>query len=338
MTYHNNSEQSSSQKRQDKAYWSALFEQVDTNHAATLVETAVPPEEDLPTHTHTSAASTNGYHTHLPANPWPIAQKAYEQDEILNLKVTGCNKGGLLIYWNGIQGFVPASQLENFPPLYSDSERLQTLQAWVGKELKLRIIEINPDLNRLILSERAAQVDATERDQLFETLSPGDIIEGTVTNLTDFGAFVDLGGIEGLIHISELSWSRVTHPSRIVKPNQKVKALILSIDPENKRIALSMKQLRKNPWKDVEQRYKPGQLVRGVVSNVVNFGAFVQLEDELEGLIHISELAEGSFLHPRNVVTKGEMITARVLHVNGSEKKLALSLRQLNNTNNGHSH
>ncbi len=333
MTYHNNSEQSPSQKRQDKAYWSALFEQVDTNHAATLVETAVPLEETPPPH-------TNGYHTHLPSetNPWLIAQKAYEQDEILNLKVTGCNKGGLLIYWNGIQGFVPASQLENFPPLYSDIERLQTLQAWVGKQLNLRIIEINPDLNRLILSERAAQVNATEREQLFNKLSPGDKVEGTVTNLTDFGVFVDLGGVEGLIHISELSWSRVTHPSRIVKPQQKVEALVLSIDPENKRIALSMKQLRRNPWEDVEQRYKPGQLVRGVVSNVVNFGAFVQLEDELEGLIHISELAEGSFLHPRNVVKKGEMITARVLHVNSAEKKLALSLRQLNSASNGHSH
>ncbi|GAB4264581.1 MAG: hypothetical protein Kow0080_03790 [Candidatus Promineifilaceae bacterium] len=333
MTYHNNSEQTSGRVRQDKAYWSALFEQVDTNHTTPLVETAVSLE--APPHTH-----TNGYHTHPPseANPWPIAQKAYEQDEILNLKVTGCNKGGLLIYWNGLQGFVPASQLENFPPLYSDSERLQTLQAWVGKVLTLRIIEINPDLNRLILSERAAQINASEREQLFKKLCPGDTIEGIVTNLTDFGAFVDLGGVEGLIHISELSWSRVTHPSRIVKPNQKVKALVLSIDPENKRIALSMKQLRQNPWEDVERRYKPGQLVRGVVSNVVNFGAFVQLEDELEGLIHISELAEGNFLHPRNVVKKGEMITARVLHVDGAEKKLALSLRQLNSASNGHSH
>ncbi|HSO28192.1 MAG TPA: S1 RNA-binding domain-containing protein, partial [Anaerolineales bacterium] len=139
--------------------------------------------------------------------------------------------------------------------------------------------------------------------------------------------FVDLGGVEGLIHISELSWSRVPHPSKIVKPDQKVEVLVLGVDQENERVALSLKQLYPDPWKTVESRYQVGQLVEGVINNIVNYGAFVLLEPELEGLIHISELAEGSFLHPRNVVDIGDKVTARVLQVDGRAKRLALSLR-----------
>ena len=155
----------------------------------------------------------------------------------------------------------------------------------------------------------------------------GQVLQGEITNLTNFGAFVDLGGVEGLIHISELSWSRVTHPAQIVSPGQAVTVKVIQIDEGEERIALSIKRLNPNPWQDVGNRYVVGQLVQGPVSNVVNFGAFVQLEDELEGLVHISELAEGSFLHPRDVVRKGEIVVARVIHVDGKGKRLALSMR-----------
>ncbi|MCA9965644.1 MAG: S1 RNA-binding domain-containing protein, partial [Anaerolineales bacterium] len=158
-----------------------------------------------------------------------------------------------------------------------------------------------------------------------------DQIEGEVTNLTNFGVFVDLGGVEGLIHISELSWSRVLHPSDILEPGNTVSVVVLNVDRRNQRVALSLKRTKKDPWRTAEQRYYAGQLVEGVVSNIVNYGAFVLLEEELEGLIHISELAEGSFLHPRNVVQSGMKVTARVLTVDAASKRLALSLRGLAN-------
>ena len=160
-------------------------------------------------------------------------------------------------------------------------------------------------------------------------IEPGQVHEGQVTNLTNFGAFVDLGGVEGLIHISELSWSRVIHPSDILEPDQKVRVKVLNVDSENGRVALSLKRLHENPWLTVDERFKPGQLVEGTITNVVSFGAFVMIEEELEGLIHISQLAEGVFLHPRNVVQKGQIVVAQVLKVDGANKRLALTLRDL---------
>jgi len=148
--------------------------------------------------------------------------------------------------------------------------------------------------------------------------------------LTEFGAFIDLGGLEGLIHISEISWSRVVHPSNVLRPGQQVSVLVLSVDQGTERVALSMKRLRPDPWLDVEKRYRPGQLVDGVIGNVTTYGAFVILEEELEGLVHISELAEGTFMHPNDVVRSGQAVTARVLNVDGRHKRLALSLRAAN--------
>ncbi len=260
-------------------------------------------------------------------NPWQLAQEYHDNDDSLTLTVKGYNKGGLLVQWHTLQGFIPASQLIDFPQFHLETERMRALKKWVDKPLTLKIIEVNKEVNRLILSERAALVEADERDDLLYRINEGDQLDGQVTNLTKFGAFVDLGGVEGLIHISELSWSRVIHPSDIVQPGKKVTVSVLSIDPNNGRIALSLKQLKKDPWATVDTRYKVGQLVEGVVNNVVKFGAFVMVEDELEGLVHISELAEGNFLHPHNVVHKGQKVVARILTVHGASKRLALSLR-----------
>ena len=330
MTANASPPEMSPQPQSDDAYWTALFEQ----------EEALVPNEPK-----TETSQANGWQS-LPqrvdgrfrwadgerpkeADPWRSAQTLMEADETLTLPITGYNKGGLLVYWRGLQGFVPASQLIDFPQFHLESERLNALRQWQTEQLTLKIIELNREMNRLILSERATLVEADERDQLFDRIQRGQLHQGTVTNLTNFGAFVDLGGVEGLIHISELSWSRVTHPSHILKPGQSVRVKVLNVDPENGRVALSLKRLKENPWLAVEERYQPGQLVEGTISNVVSFGAFVMIEDELEGLIHISQLAEGTFLHPRNVVEEGQIVVARVLKVDGDNKRLALTLRDL---------
>ncbi len=285
-----------------------------------------PDTEELPPPTEL-ASSREPVLAPPPGDPWQMAQETMEADRMLRLKVAGYNKGGLLVYWNGIQGFVPASQLIDFPQFHVLRERLQALATWQDRELNAKIIEVNRGNSRLIFSERATLVAAEQREVLLLGVKPGERRTGTVTNLTDFGAFVDLGGLEGLIHISEISWSRVTHPSTVLRPGQEVQVLVLSVDKAAERVALSMKRLHSDPWQDVESRYRPGQLVSGVVGNVTTYGAFVILERELEGLIHISELAEGRFLHPRDVVQSGETVTARVLSVDGRHKRLALSLR-----------
>ncbi len=330
MTANASPPEMSSQSQPDDAYWASLFEQE---------EALLPAEPKVETAKNTGWKSLNrrldgrfrwadGERTRE-GDPWRHAQQIMDADETMNLSVVGYNKGGLLVQWRGLQGFVPASQLIDFPQFHLESERLNALKGWQSEELTLKIIELNRDMNRLILSERATLVEADTREQLFERIEEDQIHTGTVTNLTNFGAFVDLGGIEGLIHISELSWSRVIHPSDILKPDQTVTVKVLNVDSENGRVALSLKRLKANPWLTVNQRYKPGQLVEGTISNVVSFGAFVIIEDELEGLIHISQLAEGTFLHPRNVVSKGQIVVARILKVDGSNKRLALTLRGL---------
>lgn len=330
MTVNASPPEISPQPQSDDAYWASLFEQE---------EALVPAEPKV------EAVKSNGWSSlnqradgrfrwadgerTWEGDPWRRAQQIMDEDETMNLPVTGYNKGGLLVQWRGLQGFVPASQLIDFPQFHLESERLNALRGWQSEELTLKIIELNRELNRLILSERATLVEADTREQLFGRIEKGQIHNGTVTNLTNFGAFVDLGGVEGLIHISELSWSRVIHPSDILKPDQTVKVKVLNVDSENGRVALSLKRLKDNPWLTVDQRFKPGQLVEGTISNVVSFGAFVMIEEELEGLIHISQLAEGTFLHPRNVVSKGQIVVAKVLKVDGSNKRLALTLRNL---------
>ncbi len=320
----------SPQPQSDDAYWAALFEQEEA-----LLPTENKPDIPLSNKWAPLNQRIDGRFRWSDgermeeADPWQKALELMNADDTLTLTVTGFNKGGLLVQWQGLQGFVPASQLIDFPQFHLESERLNALRQWQSKTLTLKIIELNRELNRLILSERATLVEADQREQLFYRIEPGQVHEGQVTNLTNFGAFVDLGGVEGLIHISELSWSRVIHPSDILEPDQKVRVKVLNVDSENGRVALSLKRLHENPWLTVDERFKPGQLVEGTITNVVSFGAFVMIEEELEGLIHISQLAEGVFLHPRNVVQKGQIVVAQVLKVDGANKRLALTLRDL---------
>jgi len=260
---------------------------------------------------------------------WTDAQECLETGEVLELEATGYNRGGLLVDWDGLRGFVPASHLLDFSPYQGEEQRLVELARRVGTRLKLKVIELNPQEERFILSERMATDEAQHRADLLAETRPGDICQGQVTNLCSFGAFVDLGGVEGLIHISELSWGRVDHPRDVLEGGQLVDVYVLNVDPEEGRVGLSLKRLLPDPWETVEERYQIGQLVEGVITNVVNFGAFVRIEEGLEGLIHVSELAEGSFLHPRNVVQEGEKVVARVLSLDSRRRRMALSLRQI---------
>ncbi|HID65129.1 MAG TPA: S1 RNA-binding domain-containing protein, partial [Anaerolineae bacterium] len=260
---------------------------------------------------------------------WQLAQTSFENGEILELEVMGYNRGGLLVRFSELRGFVPASQLLNSPNHLDDEERRAELAKQVGETLSLKIIDLDRDRNRLILSERAAMSDEEREARLLAKLCEGDILRGRVTNLCAFGAFVDLGGVEGLIHISEMSWGRIGHPSEVVRSGDEIEVYVINVNREEKKIGLSLKRLQPDPWTTVEERYQVGQLVEGVITNVVSFGAFARIEEGLEGLIHISELAEGTFLHPRNVVKEGDVVTARILNIDSANHRLGLSLRQV---------
>jgi len=259
---------------------------------------------------------------------WQAARRLYESDEPIELEVIGCNRGGLIVGLNSLRGFVPASHLLNFSAQVPEEERKAALARKIGQRLRLKVIEYDPGKGRVVFSERAAQARPGSRHQVLKDLHPGDVVCGVVTNICDFGVFVDLGGLEGLIHVSEVSWSRVAHPRDVLNCNEEVKVSVLTVDPDQGRVALSLKRTRPDPWATVEQRYAVGQMVEGTVTNVVNFGAFVYLEEGLEGLIHVSELADGHFLHPRSVVCEGERVSARVVSIDGTGRRLGLSLRQ----------
>jgi small subunit ribosomal protein S1 len=207
-----------------------------------------------------------------------------------------------------------------------ERERLRQLKRRQGQVLDLKVIEVEAASKRLIFSERATEVAAAERKQLLQALEPGQVRSGVVTNLADFGAFVDLGGVEGLIHISQLSWRRLVHPGDVVRPGQMLDVLVMEVDEERERVALSRKQLRPDPWIGVEERYEPEQIVKGAVTNVADFGAFVLVEEGLEGLIHVSEMGQEPDLQLLQVVQEGQMVKVRVLHVSEQKRRLALSL------------
>ncbi len=259
---------------------------------------------------------------------WAVAFRAMEECTVLTLPVLGYNRGGLLVEWNGHQGFVPVSHLAHISPYLDEREREELLRAHVGRRLHLRVIEVDPERQRLVLSERATYSEEQHRKALLERLQPGDICAGRVTNICSFGAFVDIGGLEGLIHISELCWNRVNHPAQVLQPGQEVRVAVLNVDRERGRIGLSLKRAQPDPWRAVEERYQVGQIVQGTITHVVDFGAFAQVEDGVEGLIHLSELAEGQFLHPRNVVQEGMTVRLKIIHVDAAQRRLGLSLRQ----------
>jgi len=306
----------------DEGYWSSLLNEgenvrTDSNGTGKFPTTDFIQEE--------MNISPDGSAT--VQSDWIEIQRITDHDEVIELNVVGYNRGGLLVEWRSLRGFVPASQLVNFPATSNATLRRNALVERVGQQLLLRVIELSSEKNRLILSERAARAEPGERADILTRLQPGDIVHGHITNLCDFGAFVDLGGLEGLIHISELSWGRVGHPANLLERGEELDVYVLSVDRTNARIALSLKRLRPDPWQSVQDKYKIGEIVEGEITNVVDFGAFACIEEGLEGLIHVSELAEGHFLHPRNVVSEGQIIKARIMSIDGRARRLGLTLR-----------
>ncbi|MFW6135832.1 MAG: 30S ribosomal protein S1 [Chloroflexota bacterium] len=309
-----------------ESYWQALLRDGENGGAASTA--------DQPGwwHEHTSEPAGLPEESGEPSvaeDAWEEARRMMAVGEALEPPVVGCNRGGLLVRWNGLEGFVPASHLLDLTPSATGGERQEELRRFIGTRLSLKIIEVEPDANRLVLSERVTQVEEGNRQQVLHNLEPGDVCRGRVTNLCSFGAFVDLGGFEGLIHISELSWGRVAHPGDVLNAGQPVDVYVLSVEPERERVGLSIKRLQPNPWETVEDRYSVGQLVRGTVTHVVDFGAFVQVEQGLEGLVHISELDSGNPRHPHDVLREGDHVLVEVLSVDGARRRMALRLEEL---------
>jgi small subunit ribosomal protein S1 len=265
---------------------------------------------------------------------WIEAEKLLQSGEIMQRPVIGFNKGGLIVRLGKIRGFVPASQLTNLPPQPRPSAEgavdNSNLATMVGKTLLLKVVEVDRKRNRLILSEREAVKEDRKlrKEKLLEELREGGDYKGVVSSICNFGVFVDLGGADGLIHLSELSWNRVDDPNQVVHVGDEVNVRVLKVDRERNRIALSLKRLQPEPWTQIDENYYVGQLVQGTITKLTDFGAFARLEDNIEGLVHISELSEERINHPKDVVKEGDTLTLRVIRVDAAHRRLGLSLRR----------
>jgi len=251
---------------------------------------------------------------------WNRVQESYDEQRVVQGPVIEVVKGGLIIDI-GLRGFLPASLV--------DIRRVRNLEAFLGEKLECKVIELNRSRNNVVLSRRAVLEEERkeERDRILTSLEEGEVVEGTVSNLVDFGAFVDLEGIDGLIHISELSWNHVDHPSEVVEVGEKVTVKVLEVDRERERISLGLKQTRKDPWQEIVERVSVGEQIPGRVTKLVSFGAFVEVAEGVEGLIHISELAEHHVETPDEIIRSGDEVDARIIDVDARRRRLSLSLR-----------
>jgi len=264
---------------------------------------------------------------------WREAEEFYEAGTILERTVAGYNKGGLIVRMGKVRGFVPSSQVVSLRGRRRDPEAEEDpLAQLVGQDLHLKVIEIDRNRNRLILSERAAtrEMRKKQKEKLLAELKEGDVRKGQVISLCDFGAFVDLGGADGLIHLSELSWRRVAHPSDILSVGDEVEVYVLNVDLDRKRIGLSLKRLEKDPWYTIAERYHVGQLVEGTITKLVKFGAFARIfDDDIEGLIHLSELSEEHIAHPKDIVQEGDVRACRIIRIDSDRRRIGLSLKRV---------
>jgi small subunit ribosomal protein S1 len=253
---------------------------------------------------------------------WKAIETSAESGQPVNGKVIEVVKGGLILDL-GVRGFLPASLV--------DIRRVQDLDEFLGKELRAKVIELNRSRNNVVLSRRAVLEDERKemRQAILDKLQPGDVVEGQISNIVDFGAFVDLDGMDGLIHISELSWSHVNHPSEVLEIGQTVKVKVLDIDRERQRISLGLKQTQTDPWQQVLDSYGEGDVVQGRVTKVVTFGAFIEILPGVEGLVHISELAQHHVENPREVVSQGDVVNAKIIEVDAERRRLSLSLKRV---------
>ena len=256
---------------------------------------------------------------------WKAIETAHEKGDPVTGRVIEVVKGGLILDL-GVRGFLPASLV--------DIRRVQDLDEFLGQELRSKVIELNRSRNNVVLSRRAVLEDERkeQRQTILDKLQPGDVVEGQISNIVDFGAFVDLDGMDGLIHISELSWSHVNHPSEVLEIGQDVQVKVLDIDRERQRISLGLKQTQSDPWQQVIEKYHEDNVVEGRVTKVVTFGAFVEILPGVEGLVHISELAQHHVENPREIVAQGQPVNVKIIEVDGERRRLSLSLKRVEET------
>ena len=253
---------------------------------------------------------------------WKRIEEAHESGVPVQGTVIEVVKGGLILDL-GVRGFLPASLV--------DIRRVQDLSEYVGQELSCRVIEMNRNRNNVVLSRRAVLEEERKevRQQIIDELNVGDIVTGTISNIVDFGAFVDLDGIDGLIHISELSWTHINHPSEVLQVNQEVKVKVLDIDRDRQRISLGLKQTQEDPWQRIVAEHRIGDVVQGRVTKIVAFGAFVEIYEGIEGLVHISELANRHVERPDEVVSVGQQVQVKVIEIDSDRRRLSLSIKRV---------
>ena len=263
---------------------------------------------------------------------WENVEKMLGEDRVYESKIIGFNKGGLIVSVGGLRGFVPASQVSSMRRSQSTGDTPeQRWQKMIGEPISVRIIEVDRERRRLILSERAAGSESRQsiKERVIDELEVGKTYTGRVTSLANFGAFVNINGADGLVHLSELSWDRVQHPSEVLEVGQEVKVKVINVDREKKRIGLSLRALADDPWKSRVEKFSVGQLVEGAITRLTKFGAFARLEGDIEGLIHISEMAEHRIEHPKEVLKEGEVRTLRVIRIEAEQHRIGLSLRKV---------
>ena len=261
---------------------------------------------------------------------WQKAQDLLESQEVFEGEVSGYNRGGVIVFLGNARGFVPASQLvsDEGKKQEDSDDRFKDL---VGKKLMLKVIEMDRSRNRLILSECQAMREfrRQQKEKLLNELQVGSVYKGRVSSLAPFGAFVDLGGADGLIHLTELSWRRVQDPTEVVSIGDEIEVKIISVDRERRRIGLSLRQLQPEPWTVIHENYAIGQVVDGVITRLTSFGAFARIDDTIEGLVHISELSDHRIAHPKEVVKEGQRVRLRVIKIEPEKRRMGLSLKRV---------
>ncbi|MFC1935622.1 30S ribosomal protein S1, partial [Chloroflexota bacterium] len=265
---------------------------------------------------------------------WRTLQQYLDSNVNVEGVIQGFNRGGAVVEVEGIQGFVPLSQLAPIERNSGEVSQEELLAQRVGQTVELRLLELNRRRNRVILSERLAlqQKREQEKDRLLQDLLEGDVRRGRVSGICSFGVFVNLGGADGLIHISELSWEPVQSPEEVVQPGDELEVYVLKVDQHTRKIALSLRRLQPEPWQTVADRYQVGQLVTGTVTKLTSFGAFARVEGSVEGLIHISELADRTVRHPKEVVREEDVLTLKIIRIEPDRRRLGLSLKQVDET------
>jgi len=263
---------------------------------------------------------------------WQRIDTMLTSKESIHSKIIGYNKGGLIVPVEDLRGFVPASQISLSRRAGMSGETPEARWSkMVGEDIDVCVIEVDRERRRLILSERAASTETREslKERVIDELKEGEVRNGRVTSLAEFGAFVNINGADGLVHLSEISWDRINHPSEVLKVGQEVKVKVISIDRDKKRIGLSIRQLQNDPWTNRTTKYQVGQLVEASITRLTKFGAFARLEKDLEGLIHISEISEKRIEHPKEVLKEGDTVTLRIIKIDPANHRIGLSLRRV---------